>query len=101
MARAMTPEEVPVRTSMRTTRIALALAAALFGVAPALAEPTVKIGLIMPYSGQFADPAAQMDNAIKLYMKQNGDTVAGKKIEAFARTRAAWRPTSPSVWPRS
>ena len=37
--------------------------------------------LIMPYSGQFADPATQMDNAIKLYVKQNGDTVAGKKIE--------------------
>src|SRR5436309_1773975 len=85
MARAMTPEEVPVRTSMRTTRIALALAAALFGVAPAHAEPTVKIGLIMPYSGQFADPAAQMDNAIKLYMKQNGDTVAGKKIEVIRK----------------
>src|SRR5213593_4436469 len=81
----MTPEEVPVRTSMPTTRIALALAAALFGVAPALAEPTVKIGLIMPYSGQFADPAAQMDNAIKLYMKQNGDSVAGKKIEVIRK----------------
>ena len=37
--------------------------------------------VIMPYSGQFADTAAQMDNAIKLYMKQHGDTVAGKKIE--------------------
>jgi len=45
------------------------------------AQNTVKIGLIMPYSGQFADAATQMDNAIKLYVKQNGDTVAGKKIE--------------------
>jgi branched-chain amino acid transport system substrate-binding protein len=35
----------------------------------------------MSYSGQFADAAAQMDNAIKLYVKQKGDTVAGKKIE--------------------
>ncbi len=35
----------------------------------------------MPYSGQFADTATQMDNAIKLYVKQNGDTVAGRKIE--------------------
>ena len=56
------------------------LAAALLA-SPALAQKTVKIGLIMTYSGQFADPAAQMDNAIKLYVKQNGDTVAGKKIE--------------------
>ena len=34
----------------------------------------------MPYSGQFADTATQMDNAIKLYIKQHGDRVAGKKI---------------------
>ena len=39
----------------------------------------------MPYSGQFADTAAQMDNAIKLYVKQKGDTVAGKKLEFIRR----------------
>ena len=49
------------------------------------AQDTIKIGLIMPYSGQFADTAAQMDNAIKLYMKQHGDTVAGKKIELIRK----------------
>ena len=54
-------------------------------VAPASAQDTVKIGIIMPYSGQFADTAAQMDNAIKLYMKQHGDTVAGKKIELIRK----------------
>ncbi len=57
------------------------IAAALVAAAPAHAQGTVKIGLIMPYSGQFADVAAQMDNAIKLYVKQKGDTVAGKKVE--------------------
>lgn len=56
------------------------VAAALLATA-ANAQQTIKIGLIMPYSGQFADTATQMDNAIKLYVKQNGDTVAGKKIE--------------------
>jgi branched-chain amino acid transport system substrate-binding protein len=58
----------------------LAAALALAG-APAGAQGTVKVGLIMPYSGQFADTATQLDNAIKLYVKQHGDTVAGKKIE--------------------
>jgi branched-chain amino acid transport system substrate-binding protein len=57
------------------------VAAALIAAAPAQAQGTVKIGLIMPYSGQFADVATQMDNAIKLYVKQKGDTVAGKKLE--------------------
>ncbi len=56
-------------------------AAALTLSAAANAQDTVKVGLIMPYSGQFADTATQMDNAIKLYVKQHGDTVAGKKIE--------------------
>ena len=58
-----------------------ALALALTGTSPAGAQDTVKIGLIISYSGQFADTGAQMDNAIKLYVKQHGDTVAGKKIE--------------------
>ena len=46
---------------------------------------TIKIGPIMPYFGQFADTATQMDNAIKLYVEQNGDTVAGKKIEIIRK----------------
>ena len=64
-----------------------ALIAGLFAllVSPAAAQQTVKIGLIMPYSGQFADTATQMDNGIKLYMKQHGDTVAGKKIEIIRK----------------
>src|SRR5947207_6477820 len=66
--------------SMRNTLIASAVLAAL-GIGPASAQGTVKIGIILPYSGQFADGAAQMDNAIKLYVQQNGDTVAGKKLE--------------------
>ena len=57
-----------------------ALSAALLA-APAAAQDTIKIGVILPYSGQFADAGDQMDNGIKLYMKQHGDTVAGKKIE--------------------
>jgi branched-chain amino acid transport system substrate-binding protein len=51
----------------------------------AAAQQPVKIGLIMAYSGQFADAAAQMDNAVKLYVKQHGDTVAGRKLEFIRR----------------
>ncbi|HZL40974.1 MAG TPA: ABC transporter substrate-binding protein [Pseudolabrys sp.] len=59
----------------------LVIVAALLAASSANATDTVKVGLIMAYSGQFADTATQMDNAIKLYVKQHGDTVAGKKIE--------------------
>jgi branched-chain amino acid transport system substrate-binding protein len=54
-------------------------------VMPAHAQQVVKVGLIMTYTGQFSDPAAEMDNGIKLYMKQHGDVVAGKKIEIIRR----------------
>src|SRR5690348_10743617 len=70
---------------MRLAKTGLALTAALLlaAAAPisAHAADTVKIGIIMSYSGQFADSGAQIENGIKLYMKEHGDTVAGKKIE--------------------
>ena len=49
------------------------------------AQQTVKIGLVLSSSGQFADAGAQLDNGIKTYMKMHGDTVAGKKIELIRR----------------
>jgi branched-chain amino acid transport system substrate-binding protein len=62
-----------------------ALALAAFGLHPATAADTIKIGLIISYSGQFADTGAQMDHGLSLYMKQHGDTVAGKKIELIRK----------------
>ena len=61
------------------------LAVAAIAATTAHAQGTVKIGVIMSYSGQFADLATQMDNGIKLYMKQKGDTVAGRKIEIIRK----------------
>ena len=67
---------------MRTKSFTLAVTiAALIGIVPAGAQQAIKIGVILPYSGQFADIAAQLDNGIKLYVKQHGDIIAGKKIE--------------------
>ena len=66
---------------MRKFAASLAAIATLAFAGAAQAQDSVKIGLIMSYSGQFADPAAQMDNGIKLFVKQHGDTIAGKKIE--------------------
>jgi branched-chain amino acid transport system substrate-binding protein len=62
-----------------------ALLAAGLLPATANAQNTVKIGVISAYSGQFADTATQIDNGIKLYMKQHGDSVAGKKIEVIRK----------------
>jgi branched-chain amino acid transport system substrate-binding protein len=62
-----------------------ALLAAAILPATSYAQGTVKVGIISAHSGQFADTAAQIDNGIKLYMKQHGDTVAGKKIELIIK----------------
>jgi branched-chain amino acid transport system substrate-binding protein len=43
-------------------------------------QNTVKVGLIAPFSGPFADYGKQMEGGIKAYMAQHGSTVAGKKI---------------------
>ena len=57
------------RNYMRNSVVVLSaiLAASSAGaltLSSAQAQDTVKIGLIMAYSGQFADTAAQMDNSI-------------------------------------
>lgn len=66
---------------MLKLKIAIISLFALFlGLPGAQAEGTVKIGVILAYSGQFADASAQLDNGIKLYMQQHGDIVAGKKL---------------------
>jgi branched-chain amino acid transport system substrate-binding protein len=57
---------------------------ALFG-SGASAEPSIKIGLIMPMTGALASNGKQIVAAAKLYMQQHGDTVAGKKIELIVR----------------
>jgi branched-chain amino acid transport system substrate-binding protein len=69
------------KTLVHASVRAAAFAAALVAAQAAAAQQPIRIGLIMPYSGQFADTATQMDTAIKLYVKQKGDTVAGRKIE--------------------
>src|SRR6188472_927147 len=62
-----------------------ALLAATMLPAAVNAQDTIKIGVISAFSGQFADTSAQIDNGIKLYMKQHGDKVAGKKIEIIRK----------------
>lgn len=68
---------------------AVAAIAGLAAVAPAKAEDTVKVGLILPMTGGQASTGKQIENAIKLYMQQKGDTVAGKKIEIIVKDDAA------------
>jgi branched-chain amino acid transport system substrate-binding protein len=65
------------------TRLARAGALAgtlLLGLPAARAADTVKIGIIAPFSGPFADYGKEMETGIKAWQKEHGDTVAGKKV---------------------
>jgi branched-chain amino acid transport system substrate-binding protein len=64
---------------------AAALALGLAWTGAAFAQETLKIGVILPYSGPFADAANQLQAGIDLYIAEHGDEVAGRKIELIKR----------------
>jgi branched-chain amino acid transport system substrate-binding protein len=65
----------------------LALSACVAGTA--FAQDTVKVGLILSMTGQQASTGRQIKGAVDLYMKEHGDTVAGKKIQIMLRDSAS------------
>ena len=67
-----------------------ATAAALFSMPTvAFAQDVVKVGLILPMTGQQASTGKQIKAAVDLYMAEHGNTVAGKKIEVILKDDAA------------
>lgn len=66
--------------------MAAALAAVLaLATISATAQDNIKIGLILPLSGPYADYGSQISNGARLYIARHGDTVAGRKIELIVR----------------
>jgi len=65
---------------------AVGIAALALSATHSIAETaTFKIGLILPMTGQQASTGRQIEAAARLYMAQNGDTVAGRKIELILK----------------
>ena len=76
-------------TSRRTLiHAALGLAATSAGLGAHAQGVPFKIGFILPMTGQSASTGKQIEAAIKLYMAQNGSTVAGRKIELIVKDDA-------------
>ena len=77
---------------MTTRRLSLStLAAAWLGLTPMLGQAqsdTVKIGVILPMTGQSASTGRQIDGAIKLWLAQNGAKAGGKKVEVILKDDA-------------
>ena len=65
--------------------LALGLGLGTFAIGDVFAQESVKIGLILPMTGPFTSTGKQIDAAVRLYMQENGTTVAGKKIEVILK----------------
>ncbi|HZY17992.1 MAG TPA: ABC transporter substrate-binding protein [Ramlibacter sp.] len=70
------------RTWIQAAACAVLLSAG--GAAFAQAKP-FKIGLILPMTGQQATTGRQIEAAARLWIAQNGDTVAGRKVELIVK----------------
>jgi branched-chain amino acid transport system substrate-binding protein len=71
---------------MINRRQQLTVLAALLAAAGVQAQnDTVKIGVVLPMTGQQASTGRQIDAAIKLWVAQNGSKVAGKKVEIILK----------------
>jgi branched-chain amino acid transport system substrate-binding protein len=64
---------------------AAALATVSFATGGALAQDTVKIGIIQSMTGQLTAVGKQIMGGVNLYVQQKGNTVAGKKIELIVK----------------
>ena len=73
--------------AIRTVLAALAIGA--FSAGGAFAQDTVKIGFILPMTGQQQSTGKQISAAVRLFMQQNGVMVAGKKIEVIIKDDGA------------
>lgn len=83
-------EGVSRRTLMRAILAAFALL-----ITPARAadtEPPIKIGVLLPFSGPFADFGRQIGNGMALYLKRHGDVVAGRRIELLQKDSEGAKP---------
>jgi branched-chain amino acid transport system substrate-binding protein len=71
--------------------IVTGVAAAALGlvVVSAQAQSTVKIGALLPMTGPQQSTGVQISAAMRLYMAQHGDTVAGKKIQVIVKDDGA------------
>ena len=72
-----------VRLSFRLVLAALAVGVLIS--TGAYAQQPLKIGLILPMTGPMASTGRQVVAAVKLYIAEHGDVVAGRKIEVLLR----------------
>ena len=82
----MTTRRSAVQAIIRAGALGTACILALGAAMPAaVAQEAFKVGLILPMTGPFASTGRQIEAAVKLYMAQNGASVAGRKVELIVK----------------
>jgi branched-chain amino acid transport system substrate-binding protein len=68
-------------------RLVVALGALVIAapVLPAGAAEPLKIGLVLPMSGPFAGYGRQIEGGVRLYLKQHGEQLGGRKVELIIK----------------
>jgi branched-chain amino acid transport system substrate-binding protein len=72
-------------SARQVTRAIGALVAIGLWTGAAAAQDSVKVGLILPLTGQQASTGRQIEAAARLFMQQNGASVAGKTLELIVK----------------
>lgn len=75
----------------------LALGVALLAAGTARAQEPFKIGLILPMTGPSQSTGKQINAAVKLFVQQNGDMVAGRRVQVILRDDAGVADTTRRV----
>ena len=70
------------------TLAALSTGALTLAAGPVQAQDSVKVGVILPMTGQSASTGKQIEGAIKLWQQQTGGKAGGKKIEVLIKDDA-------------
>ena len=61
------------------------IAVGILAAGSALAQGTVKVGLVVAMTGEQASTGRQVKAGVDLYMKEHGNKVAGKTIQVILR----------------
>jgi len=73
----------------KTITTGIAAATLALAAVSAQAQSTVKIGALLPMTGPQQSTGVQISAAMRLYMAQHGDTVAGKKVQVIVKDDGA------------
>jgi branched-chain amino acid transport system substrate-binding protein len=74
-----------MKVKMLIKAAVIAISCGLLTPAPVLAQETIKVGMLISYSGISASSGIAADNVLKMFQKKYGSEPGGKKIEFIRR----------------